>query len=88
MMKAQLRAVVKFEQNDQVRLLLMVEFTYNNTKNTSTSHISFELNCRYYLRIFYEKDVDFCSKLKLADQLLQNLQELITVCQENLQYAQ
>lgn len=32
----------------------MVIFTYNNTKNTSISYILFELNCEYYVRVFYK----------------------------------
>ena len=34
-MEAYLQAFVNFEQNDQARLLLMVEFAYNNAKNTN-----------------------------------------------------
>ncbi len=35
-MEAYLRAFVNWEQDDWARLLLMVEFAYNNAKNTST----------------------------------------------------
>ena len=30
----------------------MVEFAYNNAKNTNTSYIFFKLNCKYYGIIF------------------------------------
>ena len=39
--KAYLQAFVNFEQNDWARLFPMVELTYNNAKNASTSHTSF-----------------------------------------------
>ena len=57
-MQAYLRAFVNFEQNDWGQLLPMVEFTYNNTKNASTGFTFFELNCKYYLWVFYEKNLD------------------------------
>ena len=57
-MEVYLRAFVNFEQNDWARLLLMAEFAYNNAKNASTGHTPFELNCSYYPRMSYKKDVD------------------------------
>ena len=57
-MEAYLRAFVNFEQNDWARLLSMAEFAYNNAKNASTGHTPFELNCGYYPRMLYKKDVD------------------------------
>ena len=62
----------------------MAEFAYNNTKNTSTSHVPFELNCGYHPRTSYKKDVDSCSYSKSADELATELRELIAVCRENL----
>ena len=41
-MEAYLRVFVNFEQNDWARLLPMAEFAYNNARNTSTGHTSFE----------------------------------------------
>ena len=66
----------------------MVEFVYNNAKNASTGHTPFELNCRYHPWVSYKKDIDSHSKFKLTDKLLAKLQELMTVCQENLYHAQ
>ena len=66
----------------------MAEFAYNNAKNASTGHTLFELKCRYHSRISYEEDIDPCSKSKLGDELSAKLQELMTVCQENLHHAQ
>ena len=65
----------------------MVKFAYNNAKNSSTAHTFFELNCGYYLQLFYKKDIDPRSKSKSADELLIKLQELITVCLKNIHYA-
>lgn len=58
----------------------MTEFLYNNAKNASTDHISFQLNCRYYPIIFI-KDKDklylrSCSTNKLAKEL----KKLIKIC--------
>ena len=47
-MEAYLRAFVNFKQNDWARFLLMAEFAYNNARNASTGHTSFELNCGYH----------------------------------------
>ena len=47
-MKAYRQAFINFEQNDWARLLPMVEFVYNNAKNTSTGHTLFELNYSYH----------------------------------------
>ena len=66
----------------------MVEFAYNNAKNTSTGYTFFELNCGFYSRIFYEEDVDLCSKLKTEHHLAIKLQTLISVCRKNLHHFQ
>ncbi len=66
----------------------MAEFTYNNVKNTSTGHTSFELNCGFHLQAFYNKDVDPHSQLKLADELATELRKLMAICRENLQHTQ
>ena len=66
----------------------MAEFAYNNTKNTSISYTSFELNCGYHPRIFVEKDTNLHSRSKFADKLLAELQNLMTVYQENLYQPQ
>ncbi len=36
----------------------MAEFAYNNAKNASISHPSFELNCDFHPQASYKKDVD------------------------------
>ena len=66
----------------------MAEFAYNNTKNASIGHTSFELHCGYYPRMLYEQDVNPRSQSKSADELLAELRELMIVCRKNLYYAQ
>ena len=66
----------------------MAEFTYNNAKNASTGYTPFELNCGYQPRVSYKKNVNFHSKSKSANDLANDLRELMIVCQENLQHAQ
>ena len=87
-MEAYLRAFVNFEQNDWARLLPMAEFAYNNAKNASTGFTPFELNCGYHPWVSYKEDLDPHSKSKTAEELSSKLQELMTVCQQNLHHAQ
>ena len=58
----------------------MAKFTYNNTKNASTSHTLFKLNCEYYLYVFFEDNVNFCPKSHTAEELVKNLKDLISIC--------
>ena len=66
----------------------MAEFAYNNTKNASTGFTSFELNCGYHPRVFYKEDLDPRSKSRTVEELSSKHQELMTVCQQNLNHAQ
>ena len=66
----------------------MAEFAYNNAKNTSTGHTSFELNCGYHPWMLYKDDVNPQSKSKSADELSAEVRELMIVYQENLHHAQ
>ena len=66
----------------------MVEFVYNNSKNASTSHTLFWLNCGYHSRMSYKKKVDPYSQSKSTDELLAELRELIIVYRENFYPAQ
>ena len=80
MMEVYLWAFVNFEQNDLAQLLPIAEFIYNNAKNASIDFTPFELNCGYHLRVFYKKDLDLCSKSRIAEKQSSELQELMTVC--------
>ena len=71
-MKAYLQVFVNFEQNDWAKLLPMAELAYNNAKNFITGHTPFKLNCGYHPHVSVE-DIDSCSQLKLADELLAEL---------------
>ena len=87
-METYLQAFVNFEQNDWVKLLPMAKFTYNNAKNSSTGYTPFELNCGYHPHVFFEKNSNFCSQLKSADELLAKLRDLMIVWWGNLHHAQ
>ena len=66
----------------------MAEFVYNNTKNASTGHTPFKLNCGYYLHVLFEKNVDPWSRWMLADELLSELWKLISIYHKNLLHPQ
>ena len=87
-MEAYFQAFVNFKQNNWARLFPMAEFVYNNAKNASTGHTLFKLNCGYHPHVSYEEDFDPHSKLRTAKELSSELQELITICQQNLHHAQ
>ena len=63
-----------------------MEFAYNNTKNASTSNISFKLNCIYHFRVFFEEDVELYLKSYFINELAEELKGLIEVCCQNLFY--
>ena len=87
-MEVYLQVFVNFKQNDWAKLLSMAEFTYNNAKNASTGYTPFELNCGYHSCVSFEKDTNSHFQSKTANGLLAELQELMTICRENLYYAQ
>ena len=66
----------------------MVEFAYNNAKNTSTSHMLFKLNCGYHSQVFYKEDLDLYLKSKTVEKLSFELQNLMAVYQQNLYHTQ
>ena len=75
-------AFVNFEQNNLVWLLPIAKFAYNNVKNTSIGYTPFKLNCRYCFYVFYKKEKIFNprSKLKTAEKLFFEFQELMIIC--------
>ncbi len=66
----------------------MAEFAHNNAKNVSTSHTPFELNCGYYPRVSFKEDIDPRSRSRSANELIEELRELMKVCCQNLLHAQ
>ncbi len=47
----------------------------------------FKLNYGYYPYIFYKKDINLCSKLKLAEKLSIEFQKLMIMYKKNLYYT-
>ena len=66
----------------------MAEFAYNNNKNASIGHMHFELNCGYYICVFFKENTNPCSQSKLANKLSTELWNPMTICQENLYHVQ
>ena len=46
---------ISLKKSNRARLLPIVEFTYNNAKNATTSHSFFGLNCNYYFCVSFKK---------------------------------
>ena len=65
----------------------MFEFTYNNTKNASTSYILFKLNYSYYLCVLYKKDIKSYFQSESVYKLLAKLPKLIIAYEKNLYYG-
>lgn len=60
----------------------MAEFTYNNTKNASPSHILIKLNYSYHFCAFYEKDINSRSQLKLIKEPSNKLRNFMIAYRE------
>ncbi len=87
-MEAYLKAFVNWEQDDWASLLPMAEFAYNNAKNASTGRTPFKFNCVYHPRVSFKEDVDPRSRSCSANELAEELRELMEVCYQNLFHAQ
>lgn len=85
--EAYLKVFIYFESNNQVRLLLMAKFIYNNAKIMSIDYIFFELNYNYYLFIFFEKNTNLHFYIKTENILSIKLRELKIICQNNFYYT-
>ena len=68
-MEAYLQVFVNFKQNNWTKYLSMAKFAYNNAKNASIGHMPFELNCDYYLCVFFKENTNLCSLLKTVNKL-------------------
>ncbi len=60
-----------------------MEFANNNAKNANTSHTLFELNCSYYPKVSFEKDINPLSRSRSANKLAKELKKLMEVCCQN-----
>ena len=87
-MKAHFKVFVNYEKNNWARLLPMAEFAYNNAKHTSIGYRTFEFNYGYHPRVFYEENIKPRFRLKVVDELIEKLRNLIVAYRENLQHAQ
>lgn len=76
-------SVLSFKWNNQGKFFLIAEFAYNNSKNTSTGHMSFEFNCGDNPQISYKDNIDFYSKFMSAKKLSIKLKKLMIVCYDN-----
>ena len=65
----------------------MAEFAYNNTKNASTGHTLFKLNCGYHPCVCFEEDTNPRFQLKTSKELSSKLRELMTIYWEKLYHA-
>ena len=83
-MEAYLRAFVNYEQDNWARLLPMAEFAYNNAKHASMGYTPFELNYGYHPRVSYKEDIDPHSRSKVANELTEELRNLMAAYRENL----
>lgn len=50
-------AFIHYKKDEWTKFILIAEFIYYNINNINTKYISFELNCGYYLSIFYIKNI-------------------------------
>ncbi len=66
----------------------MAEFAYNNAKYASTDHTPFELNYGYHPRVFFKENVDLFARSCFANELAEELRELIEVYYQNLLHIQ
>ena len=66
----------------------MAKFAYNNIKHASIGYMLFELNYKYHSCVSYKEDIDSRSMSKVADELTEELGNLIAACREKLQHAQ
>ncbi len=66
----------------------IAEFAYNNAKNASTGSIPFKLNCSYHPKVSFEEDVDHRLRSRSANELAEELRQLMEVCYHNLFHAQ
>lgn len=75
-MEVYLRIFINWEQNKYARLVPMAEFTYNNAKNTSTSHTPIKPNYDYHLKMLSQDNTNSRSRSCSADKLAKELREL------------
>lgn len=58
--KVYLQIFINYKQDNWAKLCFIVEFVYNNTKDTNTNYTLFELNYNFYPQAFYKNDINLC----------------------------
>lgn len=66
--------------------MIIVEFIYNNAKNTGIVYRFFKFNCRYNLHILYKENIKPYSQTKLVNNLLIEFYNYLITCQKNFDY--
>ncbi len=74
-------------QNTWVKLLHIIEFTYNNAKSISVETSILEMNFWLKLKVLFKENVDAKSKSKSAETLRQELKNRPVDHRRNLQIA-
>ncbi len=54
----------------------MLKLAYNKSKNTSISHILFQLNYKYFLRVFFKNEINPYSRFFSANKLAKKLKKI------------
>lgn len=55
--------------------------------NVSIGYILFKKNYGFYIKVFYEKYIDFCLKSKVIDKFASKLKMLILIYKKSLYHA-
>lgn len=68
--------------------MLISQFVYIKTENTSTRYIHLKRNSRYHLYILFKIENHFCFKSKSINKIANKLKKPITIYQKNFHYIQ
>lgn len=83
-----LMVFINYKQNNQAKFILIVEFAYNNVKNTNINYRSFKFNYNYNFYILQKEDFNFYLKLKLIDKQMVKLKDLMTLYKKKFYHIQ
>lgn len=73
--EAALYVFVNRKEKDWAKLLSITESRYNNPKNPSTGHTLFELKYILYRYMFFQDEVDTCSRSFFANKPVKKLRK-------------
>ena len=86
--KEMLRSFVNYKQDNQDEYLPAIEFTYNNSKQTSTGFTSFELDCRQTPETLVIIAADKPNNIHAANKFILYQDNIIKIAKDSLQQAQ